>query len=258
MPPPACPHCQAPIAPKDINITEGVALCRACSAVIRLREIAQDPAVTAADPAAPPRGCSFSSDGAYTHIRASARSLGGFLVGLFIAAFWNGIVSIFVLIALGSTIKHITGGLPAWFPKPPGSGQGTGAGNMPLFFTIFLWVFLTPFIAIGTLLILNVLSCLAGRVEVRIWTGTASVFSGFGPVGRRRRFDPAQVRSVGLGANAWRKSDDAQPAVVIDTGDRKIAFGSMLPEKRRAWLAAICRTALLPDPAPAEPFSHVS
>lgn len=246
MPPPACPVCQAPIGPKDINIAEGVAYCRACNEVIRLREVARDPAIAAADPAAPPPGCSFRMDGAETVIRASGRSLGGFVAGLFIAAFWNGIVSVFVLIALGSTLKHLSGSLPAWFPLSRGSSRGMGPGNMPAGFTIFLWVFLTPFIAIGTLMILNVLHCIAGRVDLRIWTGSAVVFSGIGPFGVRRRFDPAAVRNVSLGASRWRQSEEAQPMVVIDCGGRTIRFGSMLPEPRRVWLAAICRTALLP------------
>lgn len=206
-----CPRCNGRIRTRDINVQEGVAVCRGCEAVTRLRELAEDADVSSADPASPPRGCRFSSDGVRTVVHASARSLGGALGLLFAAVFWNGIVSVFVLLAIAGTLHHALGSVPEWFPAPP-----MDSGVMPLGITIFLWVFLTPFIAIGALLAGTTLLAAGGRVEVRVDGERGSVFLGVGPLGWRRRFDVREVKSVTLGETTWKENDKSKPVAVID------------------------------------------
>lgn len=254
-----CPNCGAAIPADAVNIGEGVALCRSCSTLTRLSALApaspaaaaEESSLAGVNPGAPPRGCSMSGDGAQTVLVASARSLSGAAGALFFAVFWNGIVSVFVCIALASTIKHLFGSVPSWFPAPPmNSGSGTTAGaGMPLGMTIFLWVFLLPFIGIGLLVAGVTLVCLFGRVEARVRTDRAVVFTGFGPVGWRRSFDPAKVRSVKIGETTWKQNDRTKPVIEIE-GEETVRFGSMLPEGRRVWLAAALREILVPSAAP--------
>lgn len=238
-----CPQCSRPIPGDDVNVDEGVAYCRACNSVSRLSEIlAAERAGPAADPGSPPPGCGVHGDGVQTILHASARSAGGFLGALFVAGFWNGIVSVFVLLALGSTLRHMLGSTPSWFPSPMAGASGP---SMPVGMTVFLWVFLTPFITIGLVMIGVVCLNAAGRLEVRIRGERGVVFLGCGPIGWTRRFDALSVRSVKLGETTWRENDRTKPVIVLTTDAATIRFGSTLTEARRSWLLAATRATVL-------------
>ncbi|MEX2217616.1 MAG: hypothetical protein WD749_02555 [Phycisphaerales bacterium] len=246
----ACPSCSAAIPADDVNIGEGVALCRACSTLSRLSALAATAplavqgTLAGVNPAAPPAGCSMSGNGVETVLVASCRSIPTAAVALGMAAFWNGIVSVFVLIAIASTLHHALGSVPAWFPAPP-MGSGQGGAPMPLGMTLFLWVFLAPFIAIGAMLAGVVATLLVGRVEVRVRSDSASAFTGVGPLGWRRRFDPLHVRQVSIGQTTWKQNDQTRPVIVIE-GESAIRIGSLLTETRRNWLGAALQEILVP------------
>lgn len=168
-----------------------------------------------------------------TRISASARSGKAAAGTMFAALFWNGIVSVFVLIALGGTVQAIFGSLPTWFPAPGNMG-------MPLGMVLFLWVFLLPFIGIGLMLFGTLLTTLGGRCEVRLRGTEGTIFTGVGPFGWKRRFDAGQVTSVRLGKTAWSRNDERQPCVLIEA-EKTLRFGSVLPSERREWMASALR-----------------
>jgi len=116
---------------------------------------------------------------------------------------------------------------------------------MPVGMLIFLWVFLTPFITIGLVMIGALLITVMGRVEVRLRDEDGVVFLGCGPIGWRRRFNASDVRSISIGETTWRQNNQSKPVIVIDCG-RKLRFGATLPEDRRAWMAAALRKLLEP------------
>src|SRR5687767_4925838 len=102
---PTCPKCRQIIAAEDINVPADVAFCRPCHVACKLSELAQgigiDPKI---DLSRPPKGAWHRASGLATIIGATHRSLGG-AFGLFlIAAFWNGILSVFIALALSSTL----------------------------------------------------------------------------------------------------------------------------------------------------------
>jgi len=241
---PTCPKCRRVIPAEDVNVAADVAYCRACnlshqlSALTRLAEL--DAGV---DLNRPPDGAWRRSDGSGTCIGATHRSLGTALATLIFALFWNGIVSVFVLLALAATLRHLDIHLPEWFPAPKMDGGPMGVGM-----TIFLWIFLTPFITVGLVMIGVFLSALAGRTEVQIGRGEASVFSGIGPLGYRRQFDPRSVKDVQIDDRQWRDSDGdrrRKTNIVIETGEgKRIKFGSMLTDERRKFVAAAVRRAI--------------
>ncbi len=111
-----CPDCDAAITADDINIREGVALCPGCGALKRLGELSLTTRPVAEILAQPPAGCTAEPTGQGAHVVASLRSIGGFIVTLFFALFWNGIVSVFVVHALCGLYANLVGPLPAWFP----------------------------------------------------------------------------------------------------------------------------------------------
>jgi hypothetical protein len=246
-----CPACGKTIAIDDINVREGVGLCRACGKLSRLADIADQPVI---DPKAlaapPPPGCSIEetfgggSGGGGKIIRASLRSPGSAIGAGAICLFWNGIVSIFLLFAIGGLYTNLVGPLPKWFPIPSGGSKGNLSGHMGMGETIFLCIFLTPFVLIGLMFLCAFLACLVGRIEVTLDAAQGRVRTGFGPFNWTRRFDPAQVKRVAGGRTAYQVNDQTKPTIVIEA-DRTIKFGSTLPDHRREWLLAALHQLLI-------------
>lgn len=247
----ACPSCGADLPPDDINVREGVALCRACNTITRLIDLAdQAEPVIDADPSTPPPGCQLIDDEPRRIVvRASARSLSGAAGAGCFAVFWNSIVLVFVLIALAGTWQHVIGPVPSWFPAPNfgsgGAGSGQGQGQMmPLGMVIFLWIFLTPFILVGATMAFVALVSLGGRVEVRLEDALGIVRTAVGPLAWRRRFDASNVKAVRIGETSWKQNGQSKPVVEIEA-DRTVRFGSMLTDERRAWMVAVLKRLLV-------------
>jgi len=242
---PRCPECRNVIVSDDVNVAADVAFCRSCNLAHKLSSLAAVVDLpTNLELHGPPPGAWFRTDATGTSIGATHRSLGAALGALAISLFWNGIVSIFVLLALSGTLHHLGIAVPDWFPAPRMNGGGMSVGM-----TIFLWLFLTPFIAIGTAMILAFLSSLFGRTELALQNGQAALYRGIGPFGYRRRFAMADVKDVRIEDRRWRDSDgDARrkTVIVIETRAGKlIKFGTQLTEDRRKFVAAATRKALV-------------
>lgn len=254
-----CP-CGATIPIEDINVPEGVALCRRCGKLSRLADLAgvqKDPrdkgskkdqaeerkaiALAQGDP---PRGCGIRDYGDRVTLRASARSLPGAAGLLFFAAFWNGITGIFVLVLIASILHHAGVTLPSWFPSPMSSGNQ----NMPLGMTIFMAIFLIPFEIIGATLIGALFVTIAGKVEVRLRGPDGIVFTGVGPFGWKRGFNADSVEAILLTDADIEENGKKKRAIAIETNKKTLKFGSLLPDPRRLWLGGVLKTMLLPIP----------
>lgn len=241
---PVCSKCKRAIPAEDVNVASDIAFCRPCNLSHRLSELTLGLALDAsADVNNPPAGAWFRNDGTEVVIGATHRSLGGALGLLFFALFWNGIVSVFVVLVVASTLRHLGISVPGWFPAPNMHDNSMSVGM-----TVFLWLFLTPFIAIGLAMIAAFLSCIGGRTEIRIQNENATVFSGIGSIGRRRRFEVSQVKTVRIDDHHWRDSDGdrrRKTNIVIETHAGKlIKFGSMLSAERRKFVASAARARL--------------
>lgn len=232
-----CPACDAPLTNEDINITEGVALCPGCGKMSRLSEVIEYERPSEEVVNTPPPGCTLTNQLNTTVIRVSLRSFGGFLGALFICLFWNGITSIFVLIALAGLYTNLIGPLPAWFPAPDFDD------GMSLGMTLFLCLFLTPFVLIGLMMFVGVLLAMMGSIVIRVGSDWATVKTGVGPVGYTRRFDPRQVRSVGAGRSKIETNGEHKKLIQIEA-DRTVRFASGLSEAKHDWLIAVLRRLL--------------
>lgn len=241
---PICPKCSQIIPSDDINVGADVALCRKCNLAHKLSIMTLgngiDPDV---DVTRPPVGAWRRNSGLGTVLGATHRSIGGAIGLFFFAAFWNGIVSIFVGLALASTLSLLGIQPPGWMPNPISKGSPIGIG-----FTIFLWLFLTPFIVVGVVMIMGFLSCLAGRTEVRVRDWQGEIFQGIGPFGRTKKFKTEQVKEVRIEDRQWRDSDGDRrrntQIIVEMTEGKPIKFASSLTEERRQFLAAAMRQAI--------------
>jgi len=188
----------------------------------------------------PPKGAWFVNDGGGTVIGATNRSLGTAFGLLFFALFWNGIVSIFVLLAISGTLHILHVPQPDWFPAPRMNGGDMGVGMV-----LFLWVFLTPFIAVGLFVAGSCLNCLFGRTEARV-TGTQGiVFTGVGALGWRRRFDASQVKDTRILQTTSSKGQDTFNLLIETRDGKQIKFGSMLSNERRQFVLGALRKTLL-------------
>ncbi len=240
----ACPDCRTVLDAADVNVSEGVALCRECEKLIRLSQLlkAQEQRTLSEQFAGePPSGTWARDDGRALVVGATTRSLAGAMGLLFFCLFWNGIVSVFVAVVLASTLKHMGVTLPAWFPAPNMNGSPMSVGM-----TIFMWVFLTPFLLVGLGMFFAFLSALGGRVEVTIDRDTGKVFEGIGLVGWTRRFDVQRVKDVRLEDKQWTDSDGdrRQKASITIEADKTISFGAGLSIDRRRFIAAKLNDAL--------------
>lgn len=231
---PCCPNCGKAIATDDLNVARDIALCRACKQVYSLSELvenrAPDPQV---DLQQPPKGCWRRPSGMGEVVGASHRSLLAALPLLGVALFWNGIVSVFVLLAVAATLNLLGVDVPEWFPAPKMNGEKMGVGM-----TIFLWIFLTPFITIGAVMIGGFLSCLAGKTEVRVERGRVGIATGIGPLGWTRRFDATELKKIRIREKPNSNGGAGKEIVAELQSGRSVKFGSILRDERRRFLAS--------------------
>lgn len=241
MPTPICAKCRRVIPGDDINVAKDVAYCRECNLSYRLSDLTlNDDASANLDLHRPPAGAWYRSDGGGTVIGATNRSLGMAFGALFFALFWNGIVSVFVVLAIAGTLQNLHVPQPAWFPAPKMNG-----GNMGWGMVLFLWLFLTPFICIGLLVAATCLSSLFGRTEVKIENTRGTAFIGIGALGWKRRFDASQVRDVRINQTRNNQGRDTF-AILIETREGKqLKLGSMLSNERRQFVLGALRKALV-------------
>lgn len=235
-----CPVCDHALTVNDVNIVEGVALCPSCHKLSPLSEVIthKKPAQALLD--STPGGCQVHEFGDRIVVHASLRSMSGFVGGLAVSLFWNGIVSVFVLIAIGGLYINLVGPLPHWLPAPSGSQMGLGM-------TLFLCIFLIPFVLVGSGMIGYTLLSVFGKVDVVIEPHHAQVRTGIGFLVWPKPFNPNEVTRVALDRKRDSESGSVTESILIQA-DRKIIFGSMLPEHRREWMRAMLRQLLMIKP----------
>jgi hypothetical protein len=240
-----CRNCGKTIPSEDVNVLTDVAFCRKCNTVNRLSDLSFGLAINKnVDVNNPPPGAWFRREGTATGMGATARSLGAALGLLLVSLFWNGIVSVFVLLAISSTLSLVHIPMPDWFPAPKMNHSSMGVGM-----TLFLWIFLSPFIAIGVAMILGLLSSLGGKCEVWVDGSQGVVFTGLGAVGFRKRFQIAEVKEIRVEQSQWNNTDGNRQKkaniTIENKSGKKVKFGSMLTPERRSFLAAALRREVL-------------
>jgi hypothetical protein len=243
-----CPNCDAAVAADSINIKEGVALCPQCGQLTRLSELNYSTRSEAEILREVPRGCRIESTGQVVTIAVSHRSIPAFLGCCVFAAFWNGIVSIFVLQALAGIYFNAIGPLPDWFPAA-GAKNGVPMMNeepMAVGATVFLCLFLVPFIVVGMVMIVAALFYLAGRVMVVIDEAGSMASTGISIFRWRQKFDARVVQAIHMRRN--QQSEEGVKNKIEIVADRTAAFGSSLPLERAEWLWVVLKNLLLQRP----------
>jgi len=244
MPMVNCPECRNKIPKADINVSTDLALCRQCDSTHAFSELFERRDLSQKlEASQPPSGLTERTTARGVAFSVSHRSIGGALGALAIGLFWNGIVSVFVFLNLSSTFGLLGVAVPEWFPAPLMNGETMGWGM-----TLFLWIFLTPFLVIGAGFIGAFFMAVAGHTEVRINAAEGRVFTGVGPMGWTRKFTPHEVRHVSLSDSKWRDSDgdrQTKQEIVLEMHNSDLLkFGSGMKEERRSYLAALLQRTL--------------
>lgn len=234
-----CLKCNAAIPSSDVNISEGVALCRGCQSFHKLGDLMNGVGnASNADITQPPAGCRVDQVGTEHVVSASARNGGVTGFFCFFAVFWNFGTLLFVSIAIVLTVTLINGSTPSWMPTLQ-SGQKITSGNV-----LFLWLFLTPFVLAGIGAMSMALYSLFGRVEVRLNGESGTIFTGVRSMGWTRRFEPSAVKSVRIVKGSWQANGRDMKAIEL-AGPSPKKFGSMLSEERQAWMARVLQSLLV-------------
>lgn len=243
---PYCPSCGAEIHKNEVNLDQWIVRCRDCGEDSPLAEVEFGPSEreSKAIAATPPRITllpGFDS----LEIRISLFSLPKLLLSLFVACFWNGIVSVFLSLAVAAVCYQILGHVPDWLPvpglqdgKPVMNDQVMGPGM-----TTFLCLFLTPFVAIGSYMILQVLLLLFGRTRIVIDPHRSYLTTGIACFQYKRVFDSTAVRSIYRAAHN-RSNGQEQYQIELVTRDKTLKFGYLLSDAQQDWLVEFL-TALL-------------
>lgn len=237
-----------------MNLKEGVVLCPSCGTLTRLSQllrpvgdeaVAVDWSSTANDIwRQPPSGCSVRGSRDNIIIKATTRSLGTAAGLAFFAVFWNAIVSVFLVIAISGVYGYLIGKLPGWFPAPSGNKKSP----IPFGISLFMLLFLTPFVLVGLGLIRAILVSLFGSVILHVEHGRARVSTGIGMLRRWRRFQVDEVTRVSLGEHElkWQNDSSNKPtrAVHIEAG-KVIRAGNDLSEARMKWFGSAATLLLM-------------
>jgi hypothetical protein len=212
---PHCLHCGQVLDLADTNVATDVALCRACGRTMSFAAVLPADETATVDLAAPPRGVKV--DHSLIHgIEIRYRRLNPVVFFLIpFTALWSG--------------------LSLWGIY--GSQLSDGALDPTLALAGL------PFV-LGTLVLLAVIAwMLLGHWRVRLNRGTAEIFRGVGPFGRRQHLPLGRDTVIRLAPSSLRVNGRPQREIVMATGSHTVKFGALMPGDVRVFLAAVLRQA---------------
>jgi hypothetical protein len=269
----ACKKCGGVIPADSINEAAGVAYCTGCGEAFGLAELRGTVPEWArggddvrplerADLVNAPAGCRVSDHGTEVFLRVSTRSVAGAIAVGFFAAFWNGIVGVFVVLVLGTTLVKLQW-LPAWVVQKwpaltaPGSNSFKG---MPTPMLIFIWIFLIPFVFVGLMLLTACVRAIMGSLEVVVSRGPGEIEVRWfaGPLrAKTKRYASEDVRGVWLERPEPDSDGDRGPEAIVIKARNEWRITDNLPEERRVWLASALAQVLGVEGMRVEKQRHV-
>lgn len=232
--------------PSDINIGEGVALCSGCGELNRLSDLNYSGSTTEETLSKSYKDISISSDINQIEVSISLFSMTRFLGSFAFALFWNGIISVFLSLAVAAVYFNLFGPVPDWFPVP-GLKDGKPIMNdevMGVGATIFLCAFLTPFVVVGIGMIINTLLRLFGTTQIVIDKNNSYVSTGISFIRWKRRFDPTNVKSVKYILSKFNQEDQSNYLIEISSA-KCVKFGLLLSEEQKNWASSFLRAVLI-------------
>ncbi|MFG0249323.1 MAG: hypothetical protein ACF8OB_10580 [Phycisphaeraceae bacterium JB051] len=233
-----CPSCGAVLPNDQINVSQGVAFCPGCGKLSDLRDVIES-TENEVDIEQTPSKCFIWNEGSRIHIRSTLQSISGAFGSLIFALFWNGVVSVFVLVAISGLWLNLIGEPPEILPAPKSDGK-----DMTLGATLFLCIFLVPFVLIGMASFGSFLFNVWGRIDVILDGPEGSIRTGIPVFGWTRRFNASHVTKVTTDISSWQQNGRSRELIKIEA-DRTIKFGSQLNDTRRDWMRSVLKKLLV-------------
>ena len=207
-----CPSCNAQIDPGDVNIQADVAMCRACTSVLRTSDLLRE-SERVRELICPP-GAWATMVGDERRIGATTRSPKAFFMVPFMCV-WSGM-------ALGGIY-----------------GSQLKSGKFNPVISLFGIPFLVASIVVWTMTAMNVF----GRVELKIRGDEGELFTGIGSIGWTRRFVLSDFNKISESVGSQSVRGGSTSKIVLE-GARRLTFGSMLNQERRFFVIESLRPLL--------------
>lgn len=240
-----CPECDAEFGADDVNPATDVAHCTVCHSFHVLSQLLNTQGVldglaaqaSQEDALVQPAGAWHRRTGRGTIIGASLRHKGNAIFFSCFTVFWNSITSIFVVMGLAALLNAM--GL-ADFDITNDSGEQVGNGEAG-----FLLLFLIPFVLVGIATAVIALGAIWGKTEVAIDGHRGAVRTGVGPLRWTKKFDAGAVSKIRTKQSSTTVNSKPLRDIVMEAGPKTLKFGSLLSERRQAWLVAALKAELL-------------
>jgi hypothetical protein len=244
---PYCPSCDHEIEEAEVNITEGVALCNECGQLSQLSELnfLKLPAEETLN--SPPKSANITANRERINIHLSLFSIPQLAGSLFATLFWNGIVCLFLTLAVAAVCYNTIGYVPDWIPVP-GLEEGKPVMNdkvMGVGMTVFFCLFLTPFVIIGTFLFCNTALRLGGSTVIIIDKNRSTVSTGISFIRLMKTFDPYKVKRIDLTLNKFNQNQESYVIEMEIEGHKAVKFGRSLSQSQQEWLITVLRQILV-------------
>ena len=223
-PPPAraCPHCGVTVALDDVDVPRDTAHCRACGETSSLALLCDIAGLAAVDLTQPPRRVRVRTDP-----RGSARIE---------------CRRVLPAVRIVAPFTLLAGGGALWLIYDRSCAGGV--------FDIARFLLVIPFTIIAVVLLCITVYTLFGRWVITLAPGRGTVFTGVGPLGWRRRFEYDRHSHVSVQPTDDKVNDEPLTGVVVHAGTKRLAFGTLLSDEAKRFVAAVVRDSILKSPRP--------
>jgi hypothetical protein len=184
-----------------------------------------------------PDGAWHRQTGRGAVIGASLRNKGNAIFFGCFTVFWNSITSIFVGIGIAGLLNAMN---LADFDITDESGKQIGNDDAG-----FILLFMIPFVLVGIATAVIALGAIWGKTEVTIDGHRGAVRTGVGPLRWTKKFDAGAVAKIRTKQSTTTVNSKPLRDIVMEAGPKTLKFGSLLSERRQAWLVAMLKAELL-------------
>ena len=208
----SCLKCGSPIPAEDVNVAADSALCRKCGKAFRFSDGVTRAAISSFDPAKVPDGVTFEPQADGLAAEVSTRSSQAWFLVPFVLI-WS---SLSVAMLYGTQFQHRK-------------------------FDLFQSVFGLPFLFGSFLLGWQALLSAAGRVLITSNGAEGTIFQGVGALGRKWRFQWADLSSVGEDTRTTGRGGPTRSVrVSFHSGAcTDFRFGAILSAERREYVISL-------------------
>lgn len=212
----ACEHCGVAIPLADVNVSNDIALCRACGKTMPFSNIAPMAGAAGMDMTRPPKGVRFEQN----PIRGKSILYKKISPVVFF-------LIPFTLVWSGFSMGGIYGSQIM-------SGE----------FNWVLSLFGLPFLIGTVVLVTTILFGLFGRWRITFRQGVMEAVAEIGPLGWTRRISHDRSARVSIKASGWSNNGRPRNVIQVESMGNVLKFGSGIPEEAMCFIAEAIRRTL--------------